>query len=101
VVENGLDLKLPPENELIPSKFYLIDLTNSSDIPTLIQNWTDGQVWLKQDQIFKQPKAFIQLRVFTTDLDFGRNPRSYLFANLWKDMVKDNLQEYMYQGYVA
>lgn len=104
IANNGLLLDIPAPNSLIPTNFDIAemdDLVNATDHPILIKDWIDGQVWLKRDTKFNHPKAFVSLKIYTTDLDFSRTQRSYTFVNVWKIMVEDYIREYLYQGTTA
>ena len=52
---------LPAENPFLPSDFALVDPTHAAEPVRLAQDF--GEIWLRHDDRFKQPRAALRLRI--------------------------------------
>ncbi len=91
-------LKNPPEVKGIsyPAKndFIPYDLKQVEEDPHLVWNDEMGKVWFKFDNKFKQPKAFLQLRI-ETPLVYD-TVRHTMLAKLYDAALKEGLNEIVY-----
>jgi len=70
VPENGLVLDLPKKNPLLPKKFAI-----HKNVPTLLRQWPEGELWYMKDLTYKLPKACISAKIYTRDCNLGINSR--------------------------
>jgi secreted Zn-dependent insulinase-like peptidase len=99
VAENGKKLGLPPPNTLLPTNFdVLADEVQYNQVPVLIDAHEAAEIWYKQDKKFKRPKGHIELRIYTNDCNFSKNPEGRLFAELWKECLSEYLREFIYMA---
>ncbi|CAL4184856.1 unnamed protein product [Meganyctiphanes norvegica] len=88
-------LHFPPKNDLVPCNFDIIcDQQFKSSFPEIIYQCPLTQVWFKQDDEYKLPKANIFIEFFSTfaNLDPIHSNLLYLYVQL----IKDSLTEYSY-----
>ena len=86
VADNGKKLDLPPENDMIPTKFDVLGKDAAlSEKPTKLSNagWDGLDVWYMKDDKFEKPKGIYNLKIYTGDLYFGSTPKARVFATLW------------------
>lgn len=99
VADNGLRLDLPNPNELIPRNFDLTEKDSQlPDHPCLLTEWSESEVWYKQDNKFKLPKAHITAFVYTNDCQVGLTTNANVFLFLWETVLIDYLREFTYMG---
>jgi len=80
VADNGLRLDLPNPNELIPRNFDLTEKDSQLPVhPCLLTEWSESEVWYKQDNKFKLPKAHITAFVYTNDCQVGLTTNANVF----------------------
>jgi secreted Zn-dependent insulinase-like peptidase len=94
--ENGLDLDLPPVNPFLPKKFEI-----EKNVPQLLRQWEESDLWYMQDTTFQLPKAYIGARIYTSDCGFGSTEKAHTLAHLWKSILKEHLNEFAYMGECA
>jgi secreted Zn-dependent insulinase-like peptidase len=49
----------------------------------LLKQWENTDLWYKKDDKFLRPKAEVNLKLYTSDCDFGSSTEGRLFANVW------------------
>ncbi|KAJ4834406.1 hypothetical protein Tsubulata_007349 [Turnera subulata] len=102
--EIDVSLHLPSKNEFIPKDFSIrsSDLENvatSSSAPRCIVDEPLMKFWYKLDKTFKVPRANTYFRI---NLKGGYdNAKSFLFTELFMHLLKDELNEIIYQASVA
>ncbi|CAK8675757.1 unnamed protein product [Clavelina lepadiformis] len=91
---------LPAPNEFIPNNFEIAKLPrNSSNIPAFTKSNKMTNLWFKQDDQFKLPKACLLFELFS--------PVAYISAQhanmvyLFVELFKDALNEYAYSAELA
>lgn len=95
-------LDLPPVNKLIPTNFDLLpEDTTVSKEPVQLKKWDSGILWYLKDDTFKKPKASVQMQLHTCDNNFGVKKEARMFAILWKEILKEFLQEFNYMAECA
>lgn len=56
------------------------------------------ELWYKKDDQFKLPKAYIGLRIYSTDCGFGSTLSGTVFVKVWEAVMEDYLREFDYMG---
>lgn len=84
---------------MIPTDFEILNENKTlSEEPTLIYSDNNTDMWYQKDDSFDQPKAIVQMRVYTTDLNFSSSLEGSLFVVLWQSCVSEYLKEYTYMA---
>ncbi|KAK4274917.1 hypothetical protein QN277_018076 [Acacia crassicarpa] len=103
--ESDAELHLPSKNEFIPSDFSIRagDLCNddfvNSTYPRCIVDEPLVKLWYKLDSTFKVPRANTYFRI---NLKGGYdNARSCILSELFIHLLKDELNEIIYQASIA
>jgi len=95
-------LGLPPANTLIPKNFNVLpENAAHSATPILLKKWADTDLWYKKDDKFLRPKAIVNLKIYTTDNNFGSTIEARMFANVWKDVAEEAMREFNYTATCA
>ena len=55
-------------------------------------------MWYMKDDKFERPVAYFKARIYTSDCDLGKIPKGSVFADLWKKVVDEYVQEFAYKG---
>ncbi|XP_059153920.1 insulin-degrading enzyme-like isoform X2 [Physella acuta] len=100
--DSGLheNLRLPAQNEFIPSNFQLVSREiDTNGAPDIIKNTAFSRLWFKQDDKFLKPKAcvnfdFISPIAYTDPLHTNLN-------SLFTQLFDDALTEYSYMAEIA
>jgi insulysin len=95
-------LDLPPENVFLPKNLSV--LTPQGELPkypTKVYESEHTQVWHKQDDKFKTPKAAIRCIIHTNDEGFGLLPKTMDLASLWVGLITDYTREMKYPADLA
>ena len=99
VKDNGKKLDLPPPNNLLPANFDVLpEEPICSQIPILVNQWDDSDLWFKKDDKFKKPKGNIAVKIYTNDLHFGTTPISRVFTEMWKGCFSEYIREFKYMA---
>ena len=59
------------------------------------------EIWFKQDNTFKQPKACMYLKLYCNDLGFGNQIETYLLLDIWVKLFNESLREMLYLASTA
>jgi len=95
-------LDLPPKNNLIPKNFDILPKSeNYSQVPQLLKQWPDADLWYKKDDKFNRPKAVIGMKLYTSDCQYGFNIDSKLFIYVWQQLASEYLREFTYMAECA
>ncbi|XP_059471054.1 insulin-degrading enzyme isoform X2 [Neocloeon triangulifer] len=91
------ELRLPKENEFIPSSFDLFpNEKTESKHPTVIHETPFVRVWYKKDEEFLLPKANL---IFELTSPFSYlDPLRVNYTNIYLSLVHDALTEYTYDA---
>lgn len=92
---------LPSVNKLIPNDFSILTPNSTySEIPKLLKQWPDADLWYRKDDKFKKPKGIVTLKLYTTDLGYGSDPvypfEPEVFSLLWASIQEEYLREFTY-----
>lgn len=92
-------LALPPHNKLIPKNFDILPANEAhSAKPVLLKQLPDTHVWYLKDDRFERPKAVVNMKIYTTDNNFGSDVNSRLFFNVWNEVNSEYLREFAYMA---
>ena len=69
--------------------------------PKLLLSTDNYDLWYKKDDKFQRPKAFVSLKLYTDDCQFGRDPKSRVFAHVWNEVANDFMREFNYMATCA
>ena len=58
----------------------------------------ESDIFFMQDYKFQQPKAIIQLAIYTNNCGFGETLDGLLFAKIWKQVFLEYASETLYLG---
>ncbi|CAF0874976.1 unnamed protein product [Brachionus calyciflorus] len=90
---------IPPPNSFIPNDLSVLNNTNISNFPRLIQTSPLTRLWYKEDTKFLLPKAVVKVEL--------RNPLVYFdpvnsnMSNLFVDLLIDSLSQVLYPAELA
>lgn len=90
-------LEYPPENKFIARKFDLKDLENSNNYPELIDKSEAREIWFKQDNIFKLPKAIAYLQIYLNK-DILPSADYTIISNIMNNIFENELIEINYMA---
>lgn len=94
------DLKLPPKNDFIPTKFDIKPAEgNITKFPEIINNTPLIRLWFKQDDEFLVPKANLSVD-FVSPVTY-MDPLSFNCSYLFTLLFRDSLNEYAYAAELA
>ena len=80
-------LDLPPSNTLIPTDFGILPKApEMAQKPSLLKSNDAYDLWYKKDDKFERPKAYVSLKIYTSDNQLGMDPRARTFVNLWSEI---------------
>ena len=69
---------------MIPTNFDVLDKdAQYSEKPQILKQWEDTDLWYKKDDKFEKPKAFINMKIYTTDCGFCLQDHARIFASVW------------------
>lgn len=68
-----LKLDLPPKNTLIPENLAVLPEDKEHGKTHLLKQWDDADLWYHKDNKFDRPKAYVYIKVYTGDDDFGNS----------------------------
>jgi secreted Zn-dependent insulinase-like peptidase len=92
----GKKMGLHPANNMIPKNFDILPPNEEfSNDPVMIKQWEDTDLWYKKDDETNRPKAFVYMKYYTTDCEFGTSLKGKVFALLWINMMKEYLREFL------
>ena len=95
-------LDLPPKNTIIPKNFTVLDENTAlSEKARRILQDENTDLWYRKDDKYKQPKAVVQMRIYTNDNDFGKSLSGNLFSKVWAQVLDQHLKEYTYMAELA
>jgi len=84
---------------MIPTNFDILDKDEKlSDKPSILKQWDDTDLWYKKDDKFEKPKAFINMKIYTTDCGFCVQDESRVFASIWNGVQEEYLREFNYMA---
>ncbi|CAM8952611.1 unnamed protein product [Rhodiola kirilowii] len=94
-------LHLPRKNEFIPCDFSLrpVDSPESMPLPVCILDDSMMKLWYKQDMTFKCPRANVYFHI--TLKGVSESVRSCVLTELYVNLLKDELNDIIYQASVA
>ncbi|XP_018377582.1 PREDICTED: insulin-degrading enzyme-like [Trachymyrmex cornetzi] len=93
------ELKLPPKNEFIPTKFDIKPLTNIEKFPIILRDTPFVRLWYKQNNELLAPTAGMNFLFFSPFI--LTDPLSYNFAYIFVKLFHDSLNKYIYAAYLA
>jgi secreted Zn-dependent insulinase-like peptidase len=97
---SGDDLALPAKNPFIPESLSLKDAAGeATETPVLVEDSEWLRVWYRHDVDYRVPRAGIYLNFLTpmaTD-----SPVHAALANLYVEMIRDQLNEHVYPAALA
>lgn len=92
-------LGLPPKNKLIPKDFDILPANETySTKPVLLKQFPDTDLWYLKDDKFERPKAVVNMKIYTTDNNFGSDVNSRLFFSVWNEVATEYLREFSYMA---
>lgn len=95
-------LGLPPANNLIPKNFDILPKNEEcSKKPILLKQWDDTDLWYKKDDQFEKPKAHVNLKIYTSDCEYGQNAKARVFTTVWLNTFQEYLREFNYMAELA
>jgi insulysin len=86
------DMGLPAKNDFIPSDFELVAIEHAEK--PWAYRFEHGEVWLRHDARFKQPKAALRLQI--VNKSNGRSARDFVLGQLYARAVNEALTPYRY-----
>uniref|UniRef100_A0A5S6QRK5 Insulin-degrading enzyme n=1 Tax=Trichuris muris TaxID=70415 RepID=A0A5S6QRK5_TRIMR len=92
-------LKLPSENEFIPSKFDLRARDEQRTEPAMVISDDYIRLWYKKDDEFLLPKCVLQVMLRSPKL--SSDPTEAVRAHMYVKMLKEALNEYTYNATLA
>ncbi len=92
-------LKLPTANPFIANKVVLETAETSTKWPKLIESAEGSQLWFKEGNPFKNPKA--QLIISISSPQAYISPKEAALTNIWTKLVQNALNEYAYPAKIA
>ncbi|KAL5021570.1 hypothetical protein ScPMuIL_000725 [Solemya velum] len=94
------NLKLPGENEFIPTNFDLVPkMATENSFPEMIKDTALIRLWFKQDNKFFLPKACVNFEL--TSPQAYIDPIHHNMTTLFVALFKDALNEYSYDADLA
>jgi len=102
------NINYPPENKFIAKNFEIKKLENENanenlnsdskeNFPTLIDKNETREIWFKQDNIFKLPKAIIYLQIYLNKHILPQSEYNVI-ANIMNNLIENELQEVSYMA---
>ena len=92
-------LDLPPVNNMIPTKFEVLEKDEQASAkPHILKQWDDTDLWYKKDDKFQKPKACISMKIYTTDSGFCVQDETRVFASVWNGVQEEYLREFNYMA---
>ena len=76
----------PKQNSFFPKKFEVLPDSGDSEIKRLFTS-KSHIVWYGKDNHFKQPKTYVNLDIYTTDINFNKTIESSIFLKIWLKLV--------------
>jgi len=100
---SGKKLDLPPPNLFIPENFqlYANDFNSLPKYPQKVYESDKMEVFYKQDNTFKNPKASMYVKLYSNDLDYANNIKPFMLLDLWVSTFNESLREMLYQASAA
>lgn len=100
---HGYILDLPPLNSFVPKSFDILakDLSALPAYPSKVYSSNSVELFFKQDNIFKQPKACAKFQLYSTDHGFGTRLEATLLLQVWKKLWEESIRELKYEAYTA
>ncbi|GAB3095158.1 peptidase M16 [Aestuariicella hydrocarbonica] len=95
-------LHLPEKNRFIPRHLTvkaLPSMEKVTNVPALIKKSEAIDVWFKQDNQYKVPRASINIRTYAPLV--GQSAKNAALAHLYAALVNDSLNEYAYPAMLA
>ncbi|KFD65259.1 hypothetical protein M514_00656 [Trichuris suis] len=92
-------LKIPSQNEFIPTKFDLRARDEKRTEPTMIVCDDYIRLWYKKDDEFLLPKCVVQVMLRSPKL--STDPTEAVRAHMYVKMLKEALNEYTYNATLA
>ncbi|XP_071554220.1 insulin-degrading enzyme-like isoform X1 [Temnothorax nylanderi] len=93
------DLKLPPKNEFIATKFDIKTETNVQKFPIIVKDTSFVRVWYKKDDVFCVPKATMIFH-FVSPFAY-MDPLSSNLTDIFVGLLRESLNEYIYIANLA
>jgi secreted Zn-dependent insulinase-like peptidase len=63
-----------------------------------LKQWEDTDLWYKKDDKFEKPKAYINMKIYTTDCGFCVQDDARVFASVWQGVQEEYLREFNYMA---
>ena len=89
------ELDLPPRNPYITKDFSVL-APSTEQYPSKIVNDDFQDVWYFQDNKFADVKAYADISLYTSDLNYGVSTVTQILANTWVDIFIDRNREKTY-----
>ncbi|CAG8509238.1 15851_t:CDS:10, partial [Racocetra persica] len=101
-IEIDPELKIPPPNEFIPTKFetHKHEIVTPQTCPNIIKSTLLSRLWHKKDDTFWVPKVSSYF-LLKSPLAYAPSPSNCIKTRLYTELVKDNLTEYSYNADLA
>ena len=96
--KSGKTLNLPPTNIFVPTNFEIF-AKNHTELPNLPQKVYESdrtEIYYKQDNRFLKPKASMHIKLYSDDLNFGTDLKTFMLLDLWVKTFYESLREILY-----
>lgn len=77
-----LKLDLPPENKLIPENLDVLAEDKENGTTKILKQWPDCDLWYQKDNKFERPKAYVNMKIYTKDDEYGTSPEKKSVCHL-------------------
>lgn len=68
-------------------KLLATDFESLPTVPQHIHKSNRSDIYFKQDNTFKVPKATVKGRILTNDLGYPNDPNTSVFVQLWLNLL--------------
>lgn len=103
--EQHMKLGNAPVNEFMPKPENIVvkKVARENEAkrgqPKKLETGIDNfELWFKQDDTFDQAFVKLDMKILTTDCTFPIDPKAYILAKLWNNMIQENLRELLYMA---
>ena len=96
-------LRLPDPNDMLPTNFDLVSITEpfvNDPLPRCILDTDTCRLWYKPDTVFSQPKVNV-LVVLRTPAAYADSPLASVLAALWVECVQEHAKDFSYAASMA
>jgi len=96
--KSGKKLDLPVPNFFIPESLEILAKEGDElpKYPEKVYRSDRIDVWHKQDNTFRVPKARMEVKLYCKDLGFGYELKTYRLIKLWIKVLNESLREVLY-----